>query len=54
MRAKRISSALEALSQGTVIVEGAHDLRALRPLGIGALTYSQLFRSLPRRAGPST
>ena len=51
-RSKRISRLLERLSQGTVIVEGAHDLRALRPLGIDALTYSKLHSSLPGAKRP--
>ncbi|VVB76772.1 Uncharacterised protein [uncultured archaeon] len=46
-RAKRTTGILETLKNGTVIVEGKHDIRALRPLGIEALTYSQLYTSLP-------
>jgi 5S rRNA maturation endonuclease (ribonuclease M5) len=48
LRAKHISCLLETLSEGTVIVEGAHDVRALGRLGISALTYSQLYKSLPQ------
>jgi 5S rRNA maturation endonuclease (ribonuclease M5) len=44
-RAKQISNILETLSKGTVIVEGAHDLKTLKRLGIDALTYSQLSSS---------
>lgn len=47
LRAKHISCLLKTLSQGTVIVEGVHDVRTLGFLGIGALTYSQLFKTLP-------
>ena len=43
---------MERLSQGTVIVEGAHDTKALKLLGIDALTYSQLHKSLPSASRP--
>jgi 5S rRNA maturation endonuclease (ribonuclease M5) len=43
---------LERLSQGTVIVEGIHDTRTLKSLGIEALTYSQLHKSLPGAGRP--
>jgi 5S rRNA maturation endonuclease (ribonuclease M5) len=51
-RAKNIMRLLERLSQGTVVVEGIHDTRTLKSLGIDALTYSQLHKSLPGAARP--
>ena len=41
-RAKRVSRILETLRQGTVIVEGLHDVKTLNLLGVNAVSYSQL------------
>jgi 5S rRNA maturation endonuclease (ribonuclease M5) len=46
-RARQVSGILEALRHGTVVVEGMHDVRTLRSLGIGAVTCSRLAGSLP-------
>jgi len=44
-RARHITKMLETLRQGTVIVEGMHDVSALRFLGVEAVPYSRLFKS---------
>jgi 5S rRNA maturation endonuclease (ribonuclease M5) len=38
---------LEALRQGTVVVEGMHDVRTLERLGVASVAYSKLATSLP-------
>jgi len=53
LRAKRIAGILGTLREGTVIVEGVHDIRTLKRLGIDALTYSQVCASaLPDALAP--
>ena len=50
-RADRIARMLEALRQGTTIVEGLHDVRALAHFGINAIPYSRLSAALPGISG---
>jgi 5S rRNA maturation endonuclease (ribonuclease M5) len=42
---------LEALRQGTTIVEGLHDVKALAHFGIKAIPYSRLSAALPSISG---
>ena len=39
-RSKSVSAILEKLRQGSVVVEGMHDVRTLAKLGIPAITYT--------------
>jgi 5S rRNA maturation endonuclease (ribonuclease M5) len=48
-RAKRILRMLDELKQGSVIVEGQHDVRTLGHFGITAIPYPKLAKSVLER-----
>ena len=51
VRADRIARMLDLLKDGTTIVEGMHDVKALANFGIYAIPYSRLSSALPSISG---